>query len=1311
VNNRPPARVVDAGPTRLALVAGKEMKMKTLVGYCSALLGAAGFAAVADSVPAPVGTAPDFTKEKVFYVVPYAHLDTQWRWDYPTTINEYLKSSLEPNFKLFEKYPHYVYNLAGTWRYELIQEYYPDEFKRVQHYVSTGQWHPAGQQAEETDSNVPAPESIIRNVLYGGRFLKKEFGIENHDYLLPDCFGFQAFFPSVLAHCGLVGFGTQKLSWGHPGGPPFRVCRWVGPDGRFVIGALDGTDYTGRIGDNFANEDGWANRLDSNGRLSGLFVDYRYFGVGDRAGACRETDVANLEKSLATPGKFKIVPSASGRMYDDIMASGQAQMLPEYRGDLLLTEHSAGSITSQGYMKRWNRKGEQLAQAAEGAAVAADWLGALAYDSAAFERNWKRLIASQFHDNLPGTSLPVCYDYCYNDDLIALKGFAAQLTDSMAAVAAGLDTSWCRGTPVVVWNPLAVEREDVVEVTVPDGMENPGAFDAQGRALPSQAIEGGKALVLVNAPSVGATVFDLRSGASVPGESALKVAEGALENSRYQVTVNAAGDIAQVFDKKLGRNLLAAAAQVQFLYEKPGAWPAWNMDWADRRKPVEEVLGGPAKIRIVENGPVRVALAVERMARNSKFVQTLRLSAGSAADRFEICTFVDWRGKGCSVKHAFPFTAANEMASYNLGLGTIQRPTDNPDCFEMPAREWRDLTDRNGAFGISVLEDCKYGSDKPDDHTLRLTLLYTPFVRGSYKEQQWQDWGRHEMTYALYGHTGDGRGGAAELQGRRLNQPLRAFLATRHSGVAPSRSLLSLDTDRIDLRALKKAEDGKSVIIRLQEIASAPTQPVSVRFGEGIQDAWEVDGQEKRIADARVVDGKLQAGVFPTYACRAFAIVPKPASAAGKPAVSEPLDLSALFNADVVSADGKRADGDFAGGLSIPAEQLPAGIICGGVRFETGPTSDGHKNAVVCSGQKVALPQGAVAVHFLMAGDEDTTAFGQPVPAWNRPIGNWDQRQFAGNPGRDDGYEYRLCGLKGGFVKPGRIAWSATHHHSPKGNEAYQFSYLFDVVAAVDAGAREIALPVNERVKVLAASAVTSAPQPVTPAAPLHDNPGARGEPAFDSEWAASEIPSCKGCSAIGVVATERKEGFAAVSVPPGRTGRAIRDGVTVRVAGGLQPHGNSGGGDGLLPRLTDGDVAQNDDDTGRCVWFDNGAGRFVMDLGESVPLVGVRTYSWHKSNRAPQVFSLWAAAGETMPAAAFTRGEGSGWTLLGKVDTAPLGEGGCHLSSITGRAGAPLGTYRWLLWTCTEAGEGTFFTELEAEAQKPIEIAAPGGG
>jgi alpha-mannosidase len=116
-------------------------------------------------------------------------------------------------------------------------------------------------------------------------------------------------------------------------------------------------------------------------------------------------------------------------------------------------------------MKRWNRKGEILADAAERAAVVADWQGALAYPFDAIGRSWERLLLNQMHDILPGTSIPRAYTYSWNDEIVAQNGFATVLTGAAGAVALSLDTA-VTGVPLVVYNPLAIEREDLVEADV-----------------------------------------------------------------------------------------------------------------------------------------------------------------------------------------------------------------------------------------------------------------------------------------------------------------------------------------------------------------------------------------------------------------------------------------------------------------------------------------------------------------------------------------------------------------------------------------------------------------------------------------------------------------------------------------------------------------------------------------------------------------------------------------------------------------------------------------------------------------------------
>src|SRR5512138_3294427 len=201
---------------------------------------------------------PDLTKQPTLYVVAYAHLDTQWRWQYPQVINEYIPKTMRDNFALFEKYPHYIFNFSGANRYRMMKEYWPDDYQRVKSYVAAGRWFPAGSSMEESDVNVPSAESIIRQILYGNQFFKREFGKTSAEYMLPDCFGFPASLPSILAHTGIKGFSTQKLTWksavrlggpnsieATPDGIPFNIGFWQGPDGRGVIAAFNPGSYGG----------------------------------------------------------------------------------------------------------------------------------------------------------------------------------------------------------------------------------------------------------------------------------------------------------------------------------------------------------------------------------------------------------------------------------------------------------------------------------------------------------------------------------------------------------------------------------------------------------------------------------------------------------------------------------------------------------------------------------------------------------------------------------------------------------------------------------------------------------------------------------------------------------------------------------------------------------------------------------------------------------------------------------------------------------------------------------------------------------
>lgn len=1062
--------------------------------------------AVKENPPsAPTSAKPDLAREKTLYVVGYAHLDTQWRWDYATTIDTFIRNTLEHNFQRFEQYPGYAFTFTGAVRYGMMKEYYPELYSRLKELVRQGRWHVGGSSVDEGDVNVPAPESVIRQILYGNKYFRREFGRESVDYMLPDCFGFPASLPSIFAHCGLKGFSTQKLTWGSAVGIPFNVGVWEGPDGKGVVCAFNPGDYTGRLKQRLDIDPDWVKRLEENGKQYGILADYHYYGVGDQGGAPREEDVRILQASLDQPDALiRVIAASSDQFYRDLTPE-QIRALPRYRGDLLLTEHSAGSITSQAYMKRWNRKNEQLADAAERAAVTADWLGGQPYPAARLEEGWQRVLASQFHDILPGTSLPRCYEYSWNDEVLALNRFAAVLESSAGAITRSLDTRG-PGQALAVYNPLSREREDLVEAEVLFPAAASGAVqvtDPDGRAVPSQILSRQENSLTVlfpaRVPANGWAVYHVQAEKSPPAAAtALQIQGRVLENGRYRVMVDENGDVSSIRDKAAGnRELLAAPARLQFLAERPQHWPAWNMDWADRQQPPAGYVDGPARFRIAESGPVRVALEIQRQCRDSIFTQQIRLSAGEAGNRLEFATHIDWQTSGYSLKAAFPLTVDNPEATYSWGLGTIRRGDNDSKKYEVPSHEWFDLTDAGGDYGVSVLEDCKFGSDKPGGRNLRLTLLYTPGVREHYLEQSSQDWGRHDLIYALYGHRGDWRQGESEWQGRKLNQPLAAFQVPAHAGAAGKRfSLFQVSTGQVDVRAVKKAEDGTGYIVRLQELHGKPAPGVTLRFAAPVRQAREVDGQERNIGPVVIEEGKLVVNFEPS-GIKSYHVRLAETAFRVPPAVQQPLPLA--FDSDIASQDGESGGGEMADGLAFPGHMLPVRLETEAAAFTLGSTKPGDKNALTCRGQVLELPPGGSGRVFLLAAATgDTTATFQAgnrpvsveVPGWTGFIGQFDNRVWAGPfPEIDYKGDVALTGMAPGYIKRTPVAWFATHRHGPAGtNQAYRFSYLYRLEIPIPPGARTLTLPRDGSLRLLAATAVRGGGDALRPARPLYDD-------------------------------------------------------------------------------------------------------------------------------------------------------------------------------------------------------------------------------
>lgn len=1074
---------------------------------------------------------PEPSMKPTLYLVATAHLDTQWNWTVQDTIRQFVPDTFYTNFKLFEKYPDYVFTWEGAIHYMWFKEYHPEDWSTLQKYVAADRWRLAGSWINAVDTNMPSPESLMRQALYAKRFFRQEFNKASQDVYLPDCFGFGFALPAIAAHCGLKSFSTQKLTWGRP--IPFPVGRWKGVDGSVILAELNPGDYVTPLRTDISTDPEWTQHYTPVG--DGRSIAFRYFGVGDTGGGPTEESVQNLEKGLRNPAaKIAIKNTSADQLSRDLTAE-QLAALPEYVGELILKTHGTGCYTAQAAMKRFNRVNELLADAAEKAAAAAEWLTGLPYPGTRLREAWIRVLWHQFHDDLTGTSIPQAYQFSWNDEIASMNQFASVLSGSTSEIAALMDTSGS-GIPLVVYNPVSARRRDAVEATVRFGAVAPTAVRvidaATGRDVPSQVLsrDGGtvRLLFAADVPSIGFRVYHATgTAAAVPAPaSSVAVTADTLENNRLAVRIDRNGDIASIYDKDAKRELLKAPIMLELRDNYSPAWPAWEVLYETVNGPAREYVSKPT-MRIVERGPVRAAIEITRKAAGSTFVQRVALTAGG--DRVDVKNDVDWRSPNSLLKVSFPLAASNPQATYDLGLGTIRRTNNEPNKYEVPAQKWADVTDASGEFGVGIINDSKHGWDKPTDSTIRLTLLHTPRPNTSYTYQSSNDLGRHRFVFAIAGHAGDWRQGRLPARAAELNQPLLAFQAEPHSGeLGRAWSMLSLDdlSGQVAVVALKKAEDSNELVVRLQERYGAPTR-TTLRLPANVTAAREINAAEEEVG-ALPQPSRRNPGPRPTlvvelkaYQPRTIALTLEPATVKRPERTSAPIALP--FNLDGISGDTNRGDGDFDGRQhTLAGEQVPAELDLNGVRFAFGSTADGAKNVYVPRGERLALPAGSFTRVYLLAsavgGDvQAQVGVGAATRAitvreWQGPVGQWDSRLKApsalwepfvpkgpdGTPSDEEiqqglvvkwdratGDVTGMEQIRPAFLKRDEIAWIGTHRHEPRGNQIYVASYLFAIPIDVPEGTREIRMPDDARIRILAATAVRE-PHRVRPAGDLY---------------------------------------------------------------------------------------------------------------------------------------------------------------------------------------------------------------------------------
>ena len=734
--------------------------------------------------------------------------------------------------------------------YKYVKKNAPDVYEQIKERVKEGRWEPDGGMFVEADCNIASGEALVRQFVHGQRFFKEEFGVDNEILWLPDVFGYSAALPQILQKCGIPYFMTTKISWNEFNKMPYDTFEWEGIDGSRVLTHFVPTrDYNkaavegGTETEHFTTYNGYINPSQMKGawaRYSQKYLNEEVlcFGFGDGGGGPTK-DMLENQRRLAKglPGMPRTKMSTAKEFFHVLDKHvTDKKYLPTWVGELYL-EYHRGTYTSMARNKKFNRKAEFAYQNEEMYAMLDAQTAGGAYPEKELHEGWEVILRNQFHDILPGSSIKEVYD----DSKAEYEGIFAEnkaLTDAtLAHIAAGVKAP---KHSLVVYNPNSAAAYDLVTFTVPEGMGEPAVYDGETKLAVQKTADGAYVFFAAGVPGKGYKTYTVKEEAADTTPT-MEVSTKVMENEFFKVEYNEKGQFAKIYDKKAERDVLkpGEAGNVIVSYEdRPHNYDAWDVNnyYTEKSWDIDQV----SAMEVVENGPVRACVKVERKYLDSTITQFIYLYRD--IPRIDIKNVIDWKEHQIFVKDYFPIDVHTNEATFDIQYGNVKRDThDNTSWdfakFEVCHHKWMDVSE--DGYGVSMLNDCKYGVG------VRNGVIGMSMLKSAIHPNPEADKELHEFTYSIYPHQGGWREAGTVKQAYQINNPLTYSWKENEGGtLAPEYSLVSSDKDNAVIEVVKKAEDSDAVIVRLYECYNRRT-PVTLIFGKELTSVVECNMMEE----------------------------------------------------------------------------------------------------------------------------------------------------------------------------------------------------------------------------------------------------------------------------------------------------------------------------------------------------------------------------------------------------------------------------------------------------------------------------------
>lgn len=823
----------------------------------------------AEAILAPIGQA---AKAYTVHIAGHAHIDMNWMWSWPETVAVTV-DTFGTVLKLLDEYPRFRFSQSQASVYRIIEQHRPDMLERIAARVTDGHWEVTASHWVEGDKNMAGGESLCRHLLYTRQYLQGLFGLKPEDVPIdwsPDTFGHAATVPTYLVRGGVKYLYLHRPGVQTPAKPD--AFWWEGPDGARVLVRNDMKyGYNGVITPRIAQN--LLGFVKFTGGTDYLFV----CGVGDHGGGPTRRDLLRgldmQDWPIFPKVEFSTVRAFYERLEKEQLPVITGELNCEFTGcyttqtlikkanrfaESRLADAEAASALAWAtgglpypagdFCQGWrDTLFSHFHDILPGSGVHDTrtythglFQQTMAVTSAA-ETQALRAIAARVDTTIFGPPSPDDGPVSHlHSGLGAGTGFHAQDGGFWASE----QSAGYGPRPFVVFNPTAHRRSEVIEVTIWDNA--PGhqvtlknrAFSVRcpdGTVIPAQVVSGGgywghDFAVLafpVEVEGLGYALYTVLEDRATPpagkgavgqigtrhhcGYAPAERAREGLENELVRLELDTVtGGIKRLSDRRSGAVIVENpdVSGLEYAVERPHGMSAWSID---NTGPTE--YPRMTALRRTLDGPYKAAIEVDLAIHESNFTLTYEVRAGDP--RLYVGIKGVWFQRGTpqtgvpALSFALPLNLRDAAARYEIPFGAIDRAWNEGE--EVPALCWAQVTGTadGQAAGCLLANDSKYGHSL-DGSTLRLTL-----IRGSYDPDILPEIGQHEIHLALMPFAGELPVAQAIHAGQDINHALRPVGTDVHPGTLPAAARFIRVTGDVCLSAVKKAEDGNALIVRV----------------------------------------------------------------------------------------------------------------------------------------------------------------------------------------------------------------------------------------------------------------------------------------------------------------------------------------------------------------------------------------------------------------------------------------------------------------------------------------------------------------